>query len=133
MRDYLISHQVDDVDLLIASHPDADHIGGCDEILEHYDVEQIIDNGMTAGTQTYQTYEDARDAEIADYSEAGFQHWDFGGVSFDVLGPVTPNFGDTNNNSVVTRLDTGDIDILLASVSATLTELMASCCAGRGW
>lgn len=93
VRDYLVSQQVDDAELLVATHPDADHIGGCDEIMQHYELEQIIDNGTTAGTQTYQTYEDAREAEIADgavYQEADFQHWHLGDVSFDLLGPVTP-------------------------------------------
>lgn len=87
VRDYLISQQVDDVELLVATHPDADHIGGCDEIMQHYDVEQIVDNGMTAGTQTYQTYENARDAEVAtgaDYEGADFQQWDFGPIGFDL-------------------------------------------------
>ena len=38
---YLKSQNVDDIEVMISTHPDADHIGGLDEVLEAYKVESI--------------------------------------------------------------------------------------------
>ena len=49
----LRAHGVDQIDLLVASHPHADHIGGMDEILEAFPVRAYLDNGMPHTTETY--------------------------------------------------------------------------------
>lgn len=47
---------VEQIDLLVASHPHADHIGGMDEILESFPVRAYLDNGVGNATQTYAHY-----------------------------------------------------------------------------
>ena len=45
------------IDVILATHTDADHIGGFPFILDHYKVGQVIENGATNTTQTYQDLE----------------------------------------------------------------------------
>ena len=65
MADYLQSRGIEDVDLLVATHPHADHIGGLAEVLERFDVREIWVNGDTATSQTYQNFAAAVAAERA--------------------------------------------------------------------
>ncbi|MYK12575.1 MAG: MBL fold metallo-hydrolase [Rhodospirillaceae bacterium] len=43
----------EDIDLMILSHTDGDHIGGVDEILEHYSVKTIIRPGLPRDTDAW--------------------------------------------------------------------------------
>lgn len=44
------------IEVVIATHPDADHIGGLDTVLNSYKVDRIIDSGYMADTKTYSDY-----------------------------------------------------------------------------
>ena len=58
-----MSRGIEDVDLLVATHPHADHIGGLADVLERFDVREIWVNGDTADSQIYQTFAAAVAAE----------------------------------------------------------------------
>ena len=47
------------IDLVVASHPDEDHIGGLDEVIAAYAPRFVLDNGLAHTTQTYERYLDA--------------------------------------------------------------------------
>ena len=53
----------DALDYVIATHPDADHIGGLDEVLAAYPVGEVIDSGRASDTKTYADYWAAVQAE----------------------------------------------------------------------
>jgi len=48
---------VDTINLLIASHNHADHIGGADAVLRSFPVLNYMDNGLPHTTQTYRRVE----------------------------------------------------------------------------
>ncbi len=60
---YLAAYVDGPLDYLIATHPDADHIGGLDEVLAAYPVGEVIDSGRTSDTKTYADYWAAVQAE----------------------------------------------------------------------
>jgi beta-lactamase superfamily II metal-dependent hydrolase len=62
---YLTAQDVPDIDLMVATHPDADHIGGLDDVLAQYKVQEVWTNGATASSQTYQDFAAAVGAEGA--------------------------------------------------------------------
>jgi hypothetical protein len=66
---YLQSQGVSDIDLLVATHPHADHIGGLTDVLAQYRVSEIWVNGDTATSQTYQNFAAAVAAEGATVRE----------------------------------------------------------------
>ncbi|UJL47305.1 MBL fold metallo-hydrolase [Virgibacillus sp. NKC19-16] len=53
---YLEDKQIDEIDLLIATHPDIDHIGGLPYVMEHIEIDQILDSGKLHSTKTYAKY-----------------------------------------------------------------------------
>ena len=61
--EYLQSVGVTTLDLVIASHADADHIGGLEAVVRAYQPKLFLDNGLTHDTQTYRgLLEAVRDA-----------------------------------------------------------------------
>lgn len=92
---------VSTVDLLVASHGHADHIGGMTAVLREFPVRYFMDNGMPHTTRTYQRLmeELERRPEIA-YLNAEPRTIALGSVSIEVL-PMPPARGrDQNNRSV---------------------------------
>ena len=62
--EYLDAHDVDRIDHLVSTHSHADHIGGHEAIIDHYETERggigaVYDSGVTHTSQTYERYLDA--------------------------------------------------------------------------
>ncbi|MGY0692540.1 ComEC/Rec2 family competence protein [Virgibacillus sp. FSP13] len=53
---FLKEHHVEKLDLLIATHPDIDHIGGMPAVMKSFKVKKIIDSGKLHTTKTYARY-----------------------------------------------------------------------------
>ncbi|WP_234028440.1 ComEC/Rec2 family competence protein [Lentibacillus sp. Marseille-P4043] len=53
---FLKKHDVKKIDLLIATHPDIDHIGGMPAVMKSFKVKKIIDSGKLHTTKTYLRY-----------------------------------------------------------------------------
>ncbi|MEQ8173625.1 MAG: ComEC/Rec2 family competence protein [Syntrophomonadaceae bacterium] len=110
---YLQEQGVDDLDLLIATHPHEDHIGGISEILKAFKVKEIIDSGKVSSNKTYKNYANQARLEGCPWERDAYQSFTWGGTSLQVLtGEDTWN--EVNDYSVVIRLDCGDIEFLLA-------------------
>jgi competence ComEA-like helix-hairpin-helix protein len=101
--DYLKSRNVDDIEILIATHPHADHIGGLPAVFAAYDVEPVVDSGLGHTTQAFTRYDTAVTAEGRTYQKAANQSWTFGNCKFEVLG-LTTTHSDLNNASMITKL-----------------------------
>lgn len=54
--DYLREKQIEFIDVIVATHPDFDHIGGLTDVMETFPVGQIIETGKFHLTKTYTTY-----------------------------------------------------------------------------
>lgn len=95
----------EELDLLIFTHNDSDHIGHGDLVLEYFDVQEVWMNGMDHTTKVYEKLLDAiLESEVA-YSEpkAG-EFVELGVFDIEVLHPVK-NKPQSNHNdeSIVTR------------------------------
>lgn len=53
---YLEKRNIQSIDLMIATHPDFDHIGGLPEVMENISVKHIVETGKFHLTKTYATY-----------------------------------------------------------------------------
>ena len=101
------------LETIIATHPHADHIGGLIKVLDNFQVEDIWLNGDTSTSKTYQQFMTAVNSEDANVYEARKG----GVISLDnldltILNPAPILFKDTNNNSIVLRLEYGNIVFL---------------------
>ena len=117
------------VDILVATHPHADHIGGMNAVLKNFEVGKIYDSGQVTTSKMYQKYlKTAKEKKIpfallraSDRIEIGSD-----GAVLEVLGPQEPLLKDTrsdlNANSIVMRLVYKNFTMMLAADATSETE-----------
>lgn len=120
---YLRYRGVQELDLVILSHPHEDHLYGLLAVLENIPVKQIVDNGQIHTTTSYERYLQLIDELDVPYKQlkAGDSLVLKGNIQLDILHPANPILDadrDHNNNSLVVLLNyqgkkllfTGDLD-----------------------
>ncbi|WP_207123790.1 MBL fold metallo-hydrolase [Halorhodospira abdelmalekii] len=114
--DYLRARGVDHIDLLVATHPHADHIGGQIGVLQRKSVGEIWYSGYEHSTQTFETWLDAALDSNARYREPTRGHTQqLGQMRLTLLHPgvETPNRTPHDRNLVV-RIDRGPCSAIIA-------------------
>ncbi len=104
---------VDSIDYLIISHPHADHIGGADKIIEAFDVETLVLNGVRDDnfyTENLEALATEKDVEI-DIWEAG-EKLEIGFMQIEVLAPLPLSNDADNNSSLVFKVIYKDASFL---------------------
>ena len=109
---YLSDYVDGAIEVMVATHPHLDHIGGLIMVLEVFDVQQIWWNGDTTISPVYEEFAAAVEAEGAEIHTARRgDRITAGGLSFTVLNPA--GLSDTvDNNSIVLSLSHGLVDFL---------------------
>ena len=113
--DYLQAHGSPDIEWMVATHPDRDHIGGLVRILQVLPVHHVLRDGQTNDTQTYQDFANLIATEaIPDTFARVPQVYNWGCcVTARVFNPTGPlSFASLNNNSVVLKVTYGSVDFL---------------------
>jgi competence protein ComEC len=109
---------VESLDLVIASHPHADHIGGTRQVLQSVPVRFYMDNGQPHTTTTYSVVmQEIRARPEITYLEATPRTLTLGSVQLHVL-PL-PEYGGSNlnNRSVAIIIEHGDFRAFLSGDS----------------
>ena len=109
---YLNNYVDGPLEVMVATHPHADHIGGLIAVLDAFEVEEIWLNGDTSTSETYSQFMSVVNSEGAQVYEAKRGDTiEVGELTFSVLHPVNLS-GTTNNNSIVLSLSYGQVDFL---------------------
>ena len=119
--EYLDEHDIDRINHLVATHAHADHIGGHDEIIEHYETERdgigaAYDSGVAHTSATYERYLDAIEEHDVDLFEV--EEGDELPIEDETLGAtvLNPPEGDSGTNlhanSVAIIVEFGDFRYL---------------------
>lgn len=109
----LEARRVPRIDVLVATNPDADHIGGLISVLKALPVGEVWLSGDTNTTRTFEDFVEAVDASRASVHRA--RRGDvirLGSLRVQVLSPSEPLFSDRNNNSVALRLEFRKVSFL---------------------
>lgn len=119
-----------EIDLVIATHPDADHVSGLPGVFSRYQVGRLlvstVADGRTAAYDELFTLAEEQATEIHQ-AVAGEVIVIEDGVRLEVVHPASLS-DDRNNNSVAVRLVYGDFSLLLTgdAEEAAEAEMIAS-------
>lgn len=107
------------IDLLVLSHPHADHVEGLPAVLESIPVARVIEPGLAAEISALGAVRTvARERGIPLEVVRRGARYAFGEAEIDILAPRDPLFtgtdSDLNNNSIVMRIRFGSTCLLMA-------------------
>ncbi|MBP6856126.1 MAG: MBL fold metallo-hydrolase [Candidatus Pacebacteria bacterium] len=117
------------IDLVIGTHPDADHIGGMSDVLDIFEIGGFVEPGSTSTSKVYQSLEQsisqkkiphmyARENMVVDFGD---------GAYFVVLFPgMDVSDWETNNSSVVGMYIYKNTSFLLTGDAPIATEMYLS-------
>ncbi len=123
------------IDLVVLTHPHADHLTGLVAVLNRYRVKQVIYSDLEYDSPLYAEWRDIYDEWLDIIEEKNIgqipvwagQQINLGEVVIEVLNPgeslLTDTESDINNNSVVTRLSMGKVSFLLTADIQNEAEL----------
>lgn len=123
---YLRAQGVKQINVMVATHPHSDHIGGLSAVLRELPVGLVCDSGKVSTSNTYRTFIDLIDKKKIPYYLArrgNFIHL-ASGVDVEILNP-TNNVDkvEMNNASVVLRVTYYKVSFLLTGDAETDVEM----------
>ena len=88
LADSLKQEGIDTLDYLILTHPDADHIGGGDNVLESVKVKQVLMLNLVNETKTYEeVIHDIEEYQVKTIYPVSGETYQLGDASFTILSP----------------------------------------------
>ncbi|HZG70379.1 MAG TPA: S-layer homology domain-containing protein [Chondromyces sp.] len=112
---YLKKAGVSSIDVLVATHPDADHIGGLIDVLEQIPVKKVLDSGKAHTTETYYEFLSLIDSKNIPFEvpKTGQALAIDPSLKVEVLNSGNRNSSDNNENSIVLKATYGGVSFLL--------------------
>ncbi len=112
--DYLTNIHTVHIDLVIATHVHEDHIGGLVDILNStLTIDEVLINNQTHTSQTYNNFIANAQTRTVTVAQRGQTIILTDTANLTILNPVQPlEFGDINDNSIVTKLQAGNTSFL---------------------
>jgi len=111
---YLMKENINKIDYLIATHPHEDHIGGLDDVVNHFEIAKVYMPKITHSSKTF------RDLLIAikhkglkiSVAKAGVTLIDKDGLLVRIIAPIKKDYKDLNNYSAIVKIDFKDTSFL---------------------
>jgi beta-lactamase superfamily II metal-dependent hydrolase len=129
----LRKRDIQSLDLAVATHPHADHIGGIRQVIENFGVKNFLDSGQEYASKEYERMLRAIQEKGIKFivAKKGMKFELDSGVKLEVLNPqgddqwireVRRGGSVENANSVVLRLSYGNFSMLFTGDAETETE-----------
>jgi len=111
---YIKEAGVKELDLVIATHPHSDHVGGLAYVLTRFPVKMVLDSGKPHTSVTYQRFLKAVKASgrLKYLLGRAGQVYHYDAVKISILHPSEPLPKNLNNCSIVSRLVYGEISFM---------------------
>lgn len=123
----LEEENVSQIDCLILTHPDQDHVGGAAAILEALPVKQIITPYFSGEKTIYQmTIDRAEKMKVPVFTLSRDRQFVFGELKLRLYPPEKFYYDNSNNYSLAVLAEHGEVSLFLAGDAerARLTELL---------
>ncbi|MGE8036100.1 MBL fold metallo-hydrolase [Lysinibacillus sp. NPDC093692] len=120
---YLKELGVNKLDIVVATHPDADHIGGLIPVLNSIDIGQFYDSGKVHTSQTFEEMLTLIDTKNIPYNvpKTGDRITFDDDINVKVLN-ANENATDNNDASIVLKLAYGNVSFLLTADAGVALE-----------
>lgn len=129
MLDYMKQYHISKLDVVVGTHPDADHIGGLDKVIDQIPVETIYMPKVQSNTKTFESVlKSIKNKGLKVKTAKAGLSWDLDDeVHVDMLAP-TRSYDDSNNMSAVVKVTYGQTSFLLTgdAESASEKDMIAS-------
>lgn len=112
---YLRSQGIQRIEMLLLTHPDTDHIGGADTLLQRFAVGILETNGQDEQAGQKEVVQRAKSREVLVHRAKAGDVMELGdGIKAHVIAPIGEDLNEpTNTHSIVLRLTYGDSSLLL--------------------
>lgn len=125
---YLQSQNVDDIELMICTHADEDHVGGLTDVLNSFVVEEVWTSPVSKTTKAYTNFVTAVGNEGIELTVPTVgDTYTYEDLTVTTLGPVA-SYSGANNASVVVMVQYGEVRFLFTGdmESDAEADLLAS-------
>ena len=120
---YIKSQGIEKLDYVIGTHPDADHIGGLDNVINAFDIGKVY---MPKKQHNTKTFEDVlvaiKNKGLKVTSPKVGDTLTLGNAVVTFLGPVS-SYEDNNNNSIVVKVEHGENSFLMTGDASLDAEV----------
>ncbi len=124
---FIKSLGIEKLDYVIASHPHADHIGGMAEVIKEFDIGRIIvprvSDELIPTSTVYENFLDAvreKSMKLTPAKQGTVYQLD--GSELEILAPVSDDYSDLNDFSVVCRITDGNNSFLFTGDASKPAE-----------
>ncbi|MCJ8011168.1 MBL fold metallo-hydrolase [Paenibacillus sp. KQZ6P-2] len=123
MLDYLKKYHISKLDVVIGTHPDADHIGGLDKVIDNIPVSTIYMPKVQSNTKTFESLlKSIKNKGLKVKTAKAGVSWDLDDqVHVEMLAPQG-TYEDTNNMSAVVKVTYGNTSFLLTGDAEAESE-----------
>ena len=114
VTEYLNQLDVSTINVMVATHPHEDHIGGLNDVLSNFDVQHVYDPGVAHTSQTYENYILEIDAQNIDFNigRAGQNIEMDPNIDIEIISPEIIDEDELNDNSIVIKMTYHDVSFL---------------------
>lgn len=120
---YLKKQGVEELEYVISSHYDADHLNGVVGVLNAFPCEKLLAADYTTDTKVYESLLSVIDENdiTVEYPDMG-EVYSFGKAEFTIVCPDAYDYDDANDNSIGIRLVHGDNSFLICGDAGEKVE-----------
>jgi len=120
---YIKKQNIYKIDILVGTHPDADHIGGLDAVINNFDIGKIYMPRVASNTKTYEDVLTAikmKNLKVTTAKAGLTLDWETD-ASVQMIAPLS-TYEDTNEMSAVIKLTYGHTSFLLMGDAEAKSE-----------
>lgn len=120
---YLREQGVEELELMVGTHPHGDHIGGLPQVLDSFPTETVWASQLPYTNDYVAAFTTAATRNGADFVQPRpGDSFRLGDATIDVIGPLNLQYEDANDLSLVLRVTYGDTRFLLTGDMEELAE-----------
>src|SRR5699024_4788026 len=109
---YLQKEGIEVINVLVGTHPHADHIGQMEEVIKEFDVEEVWMSGDVAGSNVFTNTLESIDKSVEGYVEPRVgDEYQIGDMDITIIHPEEIGIG-LNDGSVSMKLSYGEVDFI---------------------